>query len=193
MGCPKAWLHYQQETFLERLIRISTQAQASEVLVVVGAKEDSAQNPGLLSQTAVQSKLPAATLKQIKICIGSPDQSPIDSIRHGLLQLSAPTRLLLWPIDCPFASQELVIAMSQSFKSNENKIARPLINNAHGHPVLFGTQAAQELLGPLAEHGARGVVRHDPSRLIDLPSSESKILANLNTPGEARELGVVLP
>jgi len=193
MGSPKAWLRYQAETLLERMIRLSLEAEAQKILVVLGAENDSPEYPGLLSQSAVKHTLPTNTLDNITFAIGSPLESPIESIRRGLTALDFRTRVLLWPVDCPFASRDLLETLRDSFEPNADCIARPAIAHKHGHPVLFGIPAVAELQSPVADNGARGVVRRLPERIIDIAHSDPKILANLNTPAEAAEIGIQLP
>ena len=193
MGSPKAWLRYENETLLERIIRINLEAEATQILLVVGAENDSPKYPGLLSQSAVNRKLPHKITQKISICIGSPLETPIDSIRHGLAALAEPTRLLLWPIDCPFATGTLVGEMAATFNPEEDHITRPSQGSRHGHPVLFGVPATKELQSPLADRGANQVVRHRSDRVINVPHADPKIFATLNTPSQAVQLGIQLP
>lgn len=192
MGSPKAWLTYHGESLLERMIRLSLEAKAERILLVVGAQDDAPESPGLLSQAAVVQALPSTALENTTLCLGSPLESPIESIRKGLTALDSPTRILLWPVDCPFASRELLEKLRDSFEPGTDCIARPAIEGKHGHPVLFGIPAVAELKSPVADQGAREVVRRLPQRIIDIAHSDPKILANLNTPAEATKLGIQL-
>jgi len=193
MGSPKAWLRFNNESLLERMVRLSLEAQSQQIILVLGAEENSAEHPGILSRAAVHQMLPQKLRKKITTCIGSPMESPIQSIRKGLSIFSPTNRVLLWPVDCPFASHQLLRTMLDSFATNEDCIARPAWEDRHGHPVLFGVKAANELQSPLADKGAREIVHRVPTRVLDLPFSDPKIFANLNTPHEATQLGVQLP
>jgi CTP:molybdopterin cytidylyltransferase MocA len=189
MGQPKAWLRYQDEPFLQRLVRVSLAAGSHQIIIVVGAETGEA----LVSRETLLATLPAPLSAATTLAIGCPSQTPIDSIRQGLGALTGGPRLLLWPIDCPFAETALVEQLARSFLPTEDAIARPCVEGRHGHPVLFGSVALEELKSPIADTGAHHVVRRDPRRLLDVPCDDARVVADLNTPAEARALGVTLP
>lgn len=189
MGQPKAWLRYQGEPFLQRLVRVSLEAGSQEIIIVAGAETGEA----LVSRETLLTTLPAPLSAATTVTIGCPSQTPIDSIRQGLGALTGAHRLLLWPIDCPFAETALVRQLAGAFLPTEDAIARPCVEGRHGHPVLFGRAAFEELKSPLADTGAHHVVRRDLNRLLDVPCSDARVVADLNTPAEARALGVSLP
>ena len=189
MGQPKAWLRYQGEPFLQRLVRVSLESGSHQIIIVAGAETGET----LVSRETLEATLPPHLSAATTITIGCPSQTPIDSIRQGLDALNEAHRLLLWPIDCPFADTALVKQLANSFLPTKDAIARPCVEGRHGHPVLFGTAATVELQSPLADTGAHHVVRRAPTRLLDIPCHDTRVVADLNTPAQARALGVTLP
>ena len=55
MGQPKAWLRYQGEPFLQRLVRVSLAAGSRQIIIVVGAETGEA----LVSRETLLATLPA--------------------------------------------------------------------------------------------------------------------------------------
>jgi len=187
MGSPKALLNYEGETLLERILRIAHQTTPGKIGLVCG----NVTIRGTLTQ-AIAEKLSLPISNNLIITEGKSDGHPIDSIRRGLKALQTNHRLLIWPVDMAFGSGELIENLAASFDATENKIARPTHGDKHGHPLLFGRQAVQELHSPLADMGAHGVVHHDPSRIIDIPWKDKRVVHPMNTPEQALQCGLVL-
>ena len=188
MGQPKAWLRMDGEHLLTRLVRLSVEAGANQVVVVTGSLTD----PALVTPAQIQERLPKELAVRVQTTVGRPTHSPIESIREGLNQVPPSHRLLLWPIDCPFADSSLLHRLLTSFKSDENYIARPTFAVKHGHPILLGQTAHRELHSSIADHGAHGVVRRVPNRLIDVRIEDPRLVADLNTPDQATALKIEL-
>ena len=188
MGQPKAWLQLNGEHLLTRLVRLSVEAGANQVVVVAGSLTD----PALVTPAQIQERLPKELALRIQTTVGRPNHSPIESSRQGLSQVPPSHRLLLWPIDCPFADSSLLHRLLTSFKSGENYIARPAFGLKHGHPILLGQTAHGELHSSTADHGAHGIVRLDPSRLLDIRVEDPRLVADLNTPAQATALKIEL-
>ena len=187
MGQPKALLRYNDQTFLEQIVHRAGQTTPGEVVLVCGHPDAGATLPREAALELTFPILPSLTIVQ-----GKSNAHPIDSIRCGLGVLPAPNRLLLWPVDMVFGSAELIATLASSFQADEDKIARPIHDGKHGHPVLFGHQARHELTTVLADEGAHHVVHHKPARMIDIACNDQRITQALNTPQQARLCGVNL-
>lgn len=187
MGQPKALLEYNGKTLLEHIVETAGQATPGQVVLVCGNTDHSST---LTGQAAL--KLTYPILNSLIIVEGKSDGHPIDSIRCGIGALPTSNRLLLWPIDMVFGSVELVGQLAASFQENDDRIARPIFNGQHGHPVLFGREARHELTTAMADGGAHRIVHHNPQRLIDIACNDERITQAMNTPQEARRCGVRL-
>ncbi|MEE8409452.1 MAG: nucleotidyltransferase family protein [Myxococcota bacterium] len=189
MGQPKAWLRLNGETLLERLVRETRRGGCATVVVVAGADTDRS----LASRVEIGERLTGsaeALADGIAIVIGCPDKQPIDSIRAGLAHIPANHAVLLWPIDHPFADAELVARLVRALGEESNRIAVPTAGGKRGHPILMSPDVAHELLTPAADDGARDVVRRDPGRVVTVDAADPRVLWSLNTPDEARALGI---
>jgi molybdenum cofactor cytidylyltransferase len=187
MGQPKALLLYHGKTLLEHIVDTAGQATPGKVVLVCGHADAGST---LTRKTALELTYPIWS--SLIIVEGKSDAHPIDSIRCGIGALPTHNRLLLWPVDMVFGSIELVGELSTSFQENDDKIARPIFNGQHGHPVLFGREARQQLTTAMADEGAHRIVHHNPGRLIDIPCNDERITQAMNTPQEARLRGLSL-
>jgi molybdenum cofactor cytidylyltransferase len=191
MGCPKAFLELDHEPLVHRILRVAFAAGVDDAVVVVGAADD----PALVSRRAVDGLLRERHLvdpHRVTFAPGAPDEQPIASIRAGLREVAAGAAVLLWPVDQPFATVELVHELLASLGAASH-IVRPVVLGRGAHPVLFGATAAAELAGTFADRGAHAVVHRDPSRLIAVGAVDVRLVAALNTPAEAEALGVLRP
>jgi len=185
MGQPKALLQYDGKTLLEHIVYRASQCTPGQVVIVCGHTDTAST---LTQKMALSIARPI--LDSVVVVEGKSDGQPIDSIRCGLNVLPTPKRLLLWPVDMVFGSLNLVGRLSSSFLEDDDKIARPIYDRKHGHPVLFGKQARYELGTALADQGAHHVVHRNSKRLIDIEYGDKRIIQAMNTPQEARLCGV---
>ncbi len=211
MGWAKAWLELDGEPLLARVVRVALEAGADPVVVVAGCSGESRRyraespshtvaggrgdrrsapgnQPGLVSRPQVEALLSGT----VDVAVGAPDAHPIDSLRAGLARVPDGHAVLLWPVDSPFATVELLAAMAARLDAPDRVVVVETVNG-WGHPVLFGPALAAELRSPVADAGADRVVRRDPARIHRVPWSDVRVAAELNTPEQAAALGVRLP
>ncbi len=189
MGQTKALLHLDGKPLIQVIIEAAKDGGCDGAIVVTGESDDRLAGD-LLRASQVRAIGEVCDSDFVATIPGVPNMQSIDSLRKGLQLLPAAARLLLWPVDFPFANARLVRSLLRSFSADEDHIAVPRHGDRRGHPVLFGAPAAAELQTPLGNSGARAVVRHLPSRVIEVPCDDHRITANLNTPEQAVILGV---
>lgn len=188
---PKAWLRLGGETLLARLVHQAQRGGCDRVVIVAGAEADRT----LVSRVEITERLSAADgalADGLDIVIGHPDGQTIDSIRAGLESIPEDHAVLLWPIDHPFADAALVAQLMAALDGAPDRIALPTADGKRGHPILLSPDVARELLTPAADQGARSVVRRDPARVLTVDAADRRVVASMNTPDEARTLGVEL-
>ena len=190
MGSHKAWLRFGGQTFLERIARACVEGGADRIVIVVGSKDRDSE---LVSSRDVK-KILGPLMKQGKITIteGDPDGFPIDSIRAGLRAVPSGHHLLLWPVDHPFASPELVHQLKGVLRGAPDRLVLPIVSGRRTHPILMGADVARELFHDIADLGAHRVVHRDSSRVIEIPWSDPRMGCNINTPEDAATLGVTV-
>ena len=176
MGFPKALLRFHNRTFLQTILDAS-EALGVQRLVVVGAARDN-----ILSDH---------DLHDVKVVYNEEiEAGPIGSIRASVREvLVHPVDgLLVWPVDFPHVAVETARALIDGFKLGKADVVVPQYQGRRGHPVIFGRPVFDELLAIPNEEGARGVVRAQPERVLQVPVGDSAVVDQLNTPEAYREL-----
>lgn len=179
MGSPKALLHYQGQTFIERICTAFLTAGVDELIVVLGARaEEIARvlpvHPAL--RTVVNSRYAQGQLSSLMVGIGalSPESE------------AAVVNL----VDHPMVSSETIKAVIASFRAAPLPIVIASYQGKRGHPVLFASQVYGEILAAPLDQGAKVVVRKDPARVREIPLDDPGILADIDTPEDyARFVG----
>lgn len=190
MGQAKAWLQLSGETLLQRLVRLSAEAGAMAVVVVAAGHDED--DPQLLSRMDVAMRVEAPGDTRLSVALGAPDAELIDSIRAGLELIPEGADVLLWPVDAPFADAALLSQLLAALGGDAERIAVPVVEGKRGHPVLLGSKVAAELTTEVANEGAHHVVRRDDARVVEVPATDPRLVRDLNTPADARDLGVTL-
>lgn len=173
MGSPKALLHYQGQTFIERICTAFLTAGVDELIVVLGARaEEIARalpvHPAL--RTVVNSRYAQGQLSSLMVGIGalSPESEA------AVMNL----------VDHPMVSSETIKAVIDSFRAAPLPIVIASYHGKRGHPVLFASQVYGEILAAPLDQGAKVVVRKDPARVREIALDDPGILADIDTPEE---------
>ncbi len=179
MGSPKALLHYQGQTFIERICLAFLTAGVDELIVVLGARaEEIARalpvHPAL--RTVVNSRYAQGQLSSLMVGIGalSPESEAV------VVNL----------VDHPMVSRETIKAVLDSFRAAPLPIVIASYQGKRGHPVLFASHVYGEILAAPLAQGAKVVVRKDPARVREIALDDPGILADIDTPEDyARFVG----
>lgn len=175
MGSPKALLHYQGQTFVERICTAFLTAGVDELIVVLGARaEDIARalpvHPVL--RTVVNSRYAQGQLSSLMVGMGalSPESEA------AVVSL----------VDHPMVSSATIKAVIDSFRTAPIPIVIASYQGKRGHPVLFSSHVYGEILAAPLDQGAKVVVRKDPGRVREIPLDDPGILADIDTPEDYR-------
>jgi molybdenum cofactor cytidylyltransferase len=90
--------------------------------------------------------------------------------------------VLLCLVDNPFITKEVVNKIISTFKKTNSPIIVPVFNKKRGHPTLFSKLLFDELLSAPQAQGARYVLYSNEKRVLELETSESRILIGIDTP-----------
>lgn len=177
MGYPKALLVYRGRTFLAGILDVCFAAGIETSVVVVGYYAD---------------KITAA-LDLGRVMVVTSDNlaaGPIGSVRAGLraLETHPVDGALIWPVDRPHVSVEVIAALLDAFRRTGGPIVVPVLEGRRGHPVVFARAVFDELIGAPDREGARAVVRRNQARVVEVPVSDSAVLEDLNTPDDYKAL-----
>ena len=151
MGFPKALLQWEQETYLDRLIRLFGQV-CQEVVVVLRPAAES----GLIA---------CRRLSEARI-VFNPDaeRGQLSSLQTGLAAITADA-VLFTPVDYAHVREATVLAVSAGSSA---MVFQPSFGGKHGHPVWIQGPVVEALLAAPVDSAARDVVRRFDRSFIEV-------------------------
>jgi molybdenum cofactor cytidylyltransferase len=183
MGSPKALVPIGRTTFLGHLLEVIQQSKKNTesrqeigcTRVVLGAhtKEITERIPLDNSAIVLNPHWQQGQLSSIKEAIRSLKEVQTDGI-------------ILFLVDHPLISAELVGELVRQFYASGRAIVLPKFGGKRGHPVIFASRLYAELLAAPAEQGARTVVWAHPEEVLEVPTTEEGVVLNLNDPETLR-------
>ena len=134
MGTPKALLRFQNETFLDRMIRLFSSV-ASPVIVVLGHQSGQIRSGIERSSQATFAVNP------------DPERGMLSSLQCGLEALPPETEALMFtPVDHPNLQAATLEKLAAHFQAQRAPVIVPTYDGQHGHPVCIARALANELL-----------------------------------------------
>lgn len=183
MGSPKALLPLQGSTFLGHLLDVIQQSKQNAesgreiacTRVVLGAhtKEITEKIPLDASAIVLNPQWQRGQLSSIQEAVRSLKEVQTDGI-------------VLFLVDHPLVSAELVSELVRQFYASGRAIVLPKFRDKRGHPVIFAERLYPELLAAPLEEGARAVVWAHPEEVLEVPTDEEGVVLNLNDPEALR-------
>jgi molybdenum cofactor cytidylyltransferase len=159
MGTPKALLPFQNETFLDRLIRIFS-AVCDPVIVVVGQHGDQ-----------IRSRIERGD--EVLFAVNpDPDRGMLSSLQCGLAMVPPDADAVMFlPVDHPQMALETVQRVAERFRRELAPVTVPVYRGEHGHPVCIARPLIDELLALPPNAKASDVIhRHvDRTSYVDVP------------------------
>jgi molybdenum cofactor cytidylyltransferase len=181
MGRPKALLPCPPDgrPFVTQLMAALHDGGLARIAVVGRASDD-----GLRHE--VEAASPAVPYLENP----SPELGQLSSllIAVSFAEATGATGLLVVPVDMPLVRPATVSAALHAFARSDRPILRVTHQGRHGHPVLFRSAAFQALKTADPNLGARGVLRADPDRVLNLEVDDPGVLRDFDYPSDYREL-----
>lgn len=172
MGRPKPLLPLDDgETFLSHLLNEIDHSKVARALVVLG------HHPEVILE-ALPKIEPRAILNP-NYALGQ-----LSSLHAGLDTVGPVDAILLCLADHPFATTAVIDQIIGEFEATGRPIIVPTYNGRRGHPTLFAGSLFAELRAAPLDQGARVVVWAHASEVLEVPTEEPGILANVDTPEE---------
>lgn len=183
MGWPKALVPLRGTTFLGHLLDVIQQSRKTTetgkeigcTRVVLGAhtKEITSKIPLDPSAIVLNPNWHEGQLSSIQEAIRSLNEVQTEGV-------------VLFLVDHPLVSSELVSELVRRFYDSGHAIVVPKFGGKRGHPVIFAERLYNELLAAPAEKGARAVVWAHAEEVLEVPTSEEGVVLNLNDPEALR-------
>lgn len=172
MGYPKALLPLRDERFITRILRVLRDAGLPRPIIVLGRAAP-------MIQPHIQD-WPA----DIKVN-PDPDRGQLSSIQLALENVVPDCQAgLVWPVDQPAVSEDLVRRLTHGFLLSQSRIACPTFNGKRGHPVIFHRDIFAEFMeAPLAEGPKRILLSHQ-QEILELSTEESATVEDVDTPSD---------
>lgn len=171
MGRPKALLPYRGRTFLGWIATAILEAPVDALVLV-----RSARGPELAGEVPPDSRIRWAINP-------NPDAQQIDSLAVGLASLGDEfDAAFACLVDHPAVSASTYVKLIESLRAGSRAIVVPTCGGRRGHPPLFRNSVFAELARSRDAGGARGVIRRDPSRVLEVETGDPGILADIDTP-----------
>lgn len=178
MGDPKALLDAGGSTFTARLVATLREGGCAPVVVVAA---------GEAGEVAAE----VARCRARLVVNPGGEGGQIGSLRVALAYLRGldhpPPAFVFSPVDNPAVTPETVRGLIAGWRSTEASIVMPRYEEERGHPVLADMTIAHEFEQRGLAEGARGVVRRDPDRVLEVPVTDAGVVDDIDTPRRYRE------
>ncbi len=170
MGFPKALLPLGNRIFLTRILDTLQEAGLANPIVVLGRD--------------AQHIEPRIADRTLSILINhDSDRGQLSSIQLAIRHLEPQAGgCLVWPVDQPAVSAELVRNLVELYRSSGAWLVFPFCGEEKGHPVIFHRSLFRELLEAPLESGARSVVVRHQAETAILPTAETATVRDIDTP-----------
>ncbi|MBN1570382.1 MAG: nucleotidyltransferase family protein [Acidobacteria bacterium] len=176
MGYPKALLPFGTEVFLTHTLTVLRNSGLPRPLIILGRSAD-----------AIKAKIrdwPA----DIRIN-PDPDRGQLSSIQLALTNISPEfDGGMIWPVDQPVISEDLVRRLTRLFLDSECLIACPKVGDRRGHPAIFHRSLFQEFLDAPLEEGPKKILLRHQHEIAVLPTEESGAIHDIDTPEDYQAL-----
>jgi molybdenum cofactor cytidylyltransferase len=176
MGFPKALLPLGQNTFLTRILGILKDAGLPKPTIVLGRAASTIQ-PTIRDWPADIHINP------------DPSRGQLSSIQLALSRLDQEfAAAMIWPVDQPAISVDLVRRLVQLYVTSESWITCPAFGNRRGHPAIFNRALFREFMDAPWEQGPKGIILRHQDSLATLDTEEPASVEDIDTPEQYRKL-----
>jgi molybdenum cofactor cytidylyltransferase len=176
MGYPKALLPLGSELFLTHILK--------------NLRDAGMARPRLILGRAARQIEPCIQEWPADILINKdPDRGQLSSIQLGISDLAPEFEAaMIWPVDQPAVSVELVRRLAQLFIESEALMAFPRFGKKRGHPAIFHRALFQEFMDARLEEGPKAILLKYQHSSAILDTEEQASIRDIDTPAEYQTL-----
>jgi molybdenum cofactor cytidylyltransferase len=172
MGRPKPLLPLNSSTFLSHLLEEIGASRISRTVVVLGHHPE-----------VVLEAMPE--IAPITIVNQDYQLGQLSSLHAGLREVGDTSDAVLLSLaDHPFVTRQVIDAIILAHERTHRPIVVPTYGGARGHPTLFARPLFAELLEAPLDQGARVVVRAHADEVLEVPTEEAGVVADVDTPAQ---------
>jgi molybdenum cofactor cytidylyltransferase len=176
MGYPKALLPLGTDLFITHILAILQNIGLPRPMIILG-RADQIIRPQIVNWPA-------------DIWINpDPSRGQLSSIQLALSHVGPEFNAgMIWPVDQPAVSEDLVRRLTQLFMDSGSLITCPKCNETRGHPGIFHRALFQEFMdAPLEEGPKKILLRHSQETAL-LPTEEPGSIHDIDTPADYQTL-----
>lgn len=176
MGSPKALLQFQNETFLDRLIRVFSTV-CDPIIVVVGEHAD-----------PIRAGITRG--REVLFAINpDPERGMLSSLQCGLamVPISADAAMFL-PVDHPHIAVATIEILAARFRSDHAPVTVPTYAGEHGHPVCIARPVIAELLALPAGAKASDVIHRHVPQTVYVEVDDPAVITDVDSPAAYADL-----
>ena len=176
MGYPKALLPLGSDVFLTHILRVLRNVGLPKPVIILG-------------KTASVVRTIIGNWTADVLVNPDPGRGQLSSIQMGLSHLNPESRAgMIWPVDQPAVSEDLIRRLTQVFIDSEAKIALPKRGNKRGHPAVFHRSLFQEFMDAPLEEGPKKILLRHQDAIVELPTDEPAVVKDIDTPEDYEAL-----
>ena len=185
MEQPKALLRVGGTTFLQHIASTIAAATIADVVIVLGAGHDVIQSTlgWFTGRVVVNDEWESGQLSSIKTGIASITGIAGNAGNAGLGE-SNRSGILIWPVDHPLVSADVIGEMVRVFQDETPAIVVPVCRGRRGHPVIISPVLFDEVRAAPIDAGLRFVVRAHEAEIRDVVTEDEGVLINIDTPDQ---------
>jgi molybdenum cofactor cytidylyltransferase len=176
MGYPKALLPLGSDTFLTHILGMLKNVGMPKPIIVLGRAAS-------IVRQQIQD-WPSDILVN-----PDPDRGQLSSIQIALSHIPPDCIAgMIWPVDQPAVSENLVRRLVDLFITSGSRIACPIYGNKRGHPAIFHRDLFQEFMDAPLEEGPKKIILRYQNAMVLLPTEESAAVQDIDTPADYETL-----
>jgi molybdenum cofactor cytidylyltransferase len=176
MGQPKLLLPWGNTTILEKVVDTYRKTKISELIVVVGANQESLKDI-LISKSVIIVENPYS------------QEGMSTSIRKGVEAASNQAEGYLIGLgDQPLITPDIINSLITVFSNEQPGIAICSHKKKKGHPVIFAGKFRQALCNLKGDTGGRTIIRQHGAEVRYVDTGSEAIFMDIDTPDDYQKL-----
>jgi molybdenum cofactor cytidylyltransferase len=170
MGTPKALLQFHGETFLDRLIRLFSEAGIVPIVVLGHHAEQ-------IRKGIQRAADPTFVVNP------DPARGMLSSLQCGLAAIPEQTEAAMFmPVDHPNLEADTLRKLIAKFETDQPAVTVPTFQDKHGHPVLISRAPIEELLALPSTAQASDVIHRYCGQTIYMPVDDAAVTTDIDDP-----------
>ncbi|MBS4028819.1 MAG: nucleotidyltransferase family protein [Ignavibacteriales bacterium] len=176
MGTPKALLKIGEKTFLEHIINVLQASEVGEIVVVLGADANTISNTlhWFSGRIVINNDWEQGQLSSVIVGLNALDEKIFDGA-------------MIFPVDHPSVSVDIVKNLIQEFYRSEKRIIVPVYNGKRGHPTIFAKSLWGEIKNAPVEIGVRYILHKHNADVDEIHIIERSVIDNITSPADYEE------